>query len=136
MPPYTGRCQCGAVKYKIIQPPITVHACYCTDCQKRSGSAFGISMVIAENAFILTGVIKSFEREADSGYQIKQCFCPECGNPIFGMSERRPKFIVLFAGTLDDTTWFKMERLIWTSRAQPWCPLPGNVEIFKESQPF
>ena len=42
-PPYTGRCFCEAVKYRITDEPLTFYACHCTDCQKRSGSAFGLS---------------------------------------------------------------------------------------------
>ena len=38
-PPYTGRCFCEAVKYRITDEPLTFYACHCTDCQKRSGSA-------------------------------------------------------------------------------------------------
>ena len=36
-PPYTGRCFCEAVLYRIMQAPLTLYACHCTDCQKRSG---------------------------------------------------------------------------------------------------
>ena len=42
-PPYTGRCFCEAVQYRITEEPLTFYACHCTDCQKRSGSAFGLS---------------------------------------------------------------------------------------------
>ena len=42
-PPCTGRCFCEAVQYRITEEPLTFYACHCTDCQKRSGSAFGLS---------------------------------------------------------------------------------------------
>jgi hypothetical protein len=42
--PYTGGCVCGATCYRLTAEPLTLYACHCTDCQKRSGSAFGLSM--------------------------------------------------------------------------------------------
>lgn len=42
--PFGGRCLCGAVQYRVTEPPIMFYACHCTDCQKRSGSAFNLSM--------------------------------------------------------------------------------------------
>ena len=133
---YTGKCQCGAVNYSLLSSPKTTHACHCFDCQKRTGSAFGISMVVAEDDLVLNGELKSFERIADSGFKLTQFFCPNCGNPIYGLNERRPNIVVLFPGTLNDTSWFEMERVIWKSRAQAWCPIPDGIEVFEESQPF
>ncbi|MBH67244.1 MAG: hypothetical protein CMM58_02715 [Rhodospirillaceae bacterium] len=133
---HSGKCQCGAVRYKIIGEPITAHACHCKDCQKRSGSAFGLSLVFRTDAFTFTGELESYRRIADSGFRLTQYFCPKCGNTIFSENERRENAIVLHPGTLDDTKWFKLNRLIWTSRAQSWCPLPEGFEMFKESQPF
>mgnify|MGYP003299518019 FL=1 len=52
---YTGKCQCGAVNYTLLSSPKTTHACHCFDCQKRTGSAFGISMIVAEDDLYLTG---------------------------------------------------------------------------------
>ena len=53
-PPYTGRCFCEAVQYRITEEPLTFYACHCTDCQKRSGSAFGLSMWVNRSAIAVT----------------------------------------------------------------------------------
>ena len=52
--PYTGRCFCGSAKYRVAEEPLVVYACHCTDCQKRSGSAFGLSMWVHLAAISLT----------------------------------------------------------------------------------
>ena len=67
---YTGKCQCGAVNYSLLSSPKATQACHCFECQKRTGSAFGISMMVAEDDFVLTGELKSFERIADSGFKV------------------------------------------------------------------
>lgn len=43
---YMGGCLCGAIRYRVLSEPLTVHACHCTDCQRRAGSAFALSMFV------------------------------------------------------------------------------------------
>jgi len=38
------------------------------------------------------------------------------------------------AGTLDDTSWLRPTRHIWTRSKQPWITLPEGDQIF-ETQP-
>jgi len=52
--PYTGRCFCEAVRYRVTEAPLTLYACHCTDCQKRSGSAFGLSLWVNRTAIEVT----------------------------------------------------------------------------------
>src|SRR5262245_4900976 len=42
--PYTGRCLCGEIEYRLNSEPVTYYACHCTNCQKRSGTAFALSL--------------------------------------------------------------------------------------------
>jgi hypothetical protein len=39
------------------------------------------------------------------------------------------------AGTLDDTSWLRPTRHIWTRSKQPWITLPQGDEIFEVSDP-
>ena len=125
---HSGQCQCGDITYDITCDPLTVHACHCKECQKRTGSAFGISMPISKDNITIRGDLKSFERVADSGFRLTQFFCPNCGNTIYGEVERRPNALTLFPGTLDDANWFRLDRMIWTCRAQDWYELPEEIE--------
>ena len=52
--PITGGCQCGAIRYEVIGEPRQVVVCHCTDCQRQSGSAFGMTMVVDEVDFRVT----------------------------------------------------------------------------------
>ena len=51
----TGGCQCGKLRYEITEAPRLVYSCHCTDCQKMTSSAFSMGLVVAEEAFHLTG---------------------------------------------------------------------------------
>ena len=52
-PPYAGGCLCGALRFSVHAEPLTIYACHCTDCQRRTGSAFALSMVVPRSAMRL-----------------------------------------------------------------------------------
>jgi hypothetical protein len=52
--PQAGGCQCGAVRYEIAAAPLTLYACHCAECQRQSGSAFGLSMPVPAGAVRIT----------------------------------------------------------------------------------
>ena len=54
MAPYLGHCLCGAVAYRLTGEPLTFYACHCTDCQRRTGAAFALSMIVRRAALELT----------------------------------------------------------------------------------
>jgi hypothetical protein len=51
--PQTGGCQCGALRYEMTEAPQLVYTCHCTECQRLTGSAFTMAMVIGAAAFRL-----------------------------------------------------------------------------------
>jgi hypothetical protein len=76
--PYTGGCQCGSVRYILAMEPIRLAACHCKECQRQSGSAFGMSRPVKKDSLTVTGATKQVTRIADSGNEVKGVFCPEC----------------------------------------------------------
>ncbi len=53
--PASGSCQCGQVQLKLTTPPLFTYACHCRDCQKRTGSAFSMGLVVAGDAVDVEG---------------------------------------------------------------------------------
>jgi hypothetical protein len=37
--PLTGGCNCGVVRYEVIEPLVIASCCQCKRCQRRSGAA-------------------------------------------------------------------------------------------------
>ena len=54
-PGQEGGCQCGAIRYRLLQAPVALYACHCQDCQKQSSSAFGLSMWMERDAIEFSG---------------------------------------------------------------------------------
>jgi hypothetical protein len=124
----TGACQCGHVRYAIDGAVQRLNVCHCRDCQRQSGSAFGMSLVIAPDAFRLqSGTLKTFLTVADSGRQKTCAFCPECGVRIYNATSA---LMSVKAGTLDDTSSLTPDAHYWVVRKQAWTPLPADVPCF------
>ena len=118
--PLTGGCQCGTVRYRIDAEPLTVLACHCSECQKQSASAFGMTMPVRRTAFTFTkGEPAHWERKTDSGNMLGAAFCADCGVRLFHEPANKAVLNVK-PGTLDDTSWVSPVGHIWTDRAQPW----------------
>lgn len=129
-----GGCQCGAVRYTITGEPVAVIACHCTECQRQSGSAFGLTMIVRDEALKLEGTLKAFTREADSGRPITCYFCPECGTRIYHDPSSRPGTKNVKPGTLDDPSWLDPALHVWTRSKQPWVVIPEGVPTLEEQR--
>ncbi len=133
--PREGGCQCGAVRYRLEGEPVALITCHCTECQRQSGSAFGMSLIVPKDSFqLLAGDLKWFVRTADSGRAVDCAFCPACGTRIYHEPTSRKDTLNIKPGTLDDTSWLSPALHVWTKSKQPWVPIPEAVRCF-EGQP-
>jgi hypothetical protein len=112
-----------------------VYTCNCTNCQKQSGSAFGMTMpVMAKDFRVTQGAPKAWHRPSPQGVAVTSWFCGDCGNRIYGERAGRSERVNIRAGTLDDTTWLKPVAHFFTRSAQPWVQ-PATDAICYETQP-
>jgi hypothetical protein len=131
--PQTGGCQCGNIRYEITEAPQLVYTCHCKDCQRLTSSAFSLGIIVAESALLLSGVEpRPLQRMADSGRTNTRLVCPECG--CWVCSPPRDGVARVRAGTLDDTSWLRPTRHIWTRSKQPWVTFGEGDQVF-EAQP-
>ena len=73
--PVEGGCDCRAVRYRMLAPPLIVHCCHCTSCQRETGTGFAINALIeAENAPVVGELEKELiPSESGRGQQIWRC---------------------------------------------------------------
>ena len=130
-----GGCQCGNIRYEVVGTPKQLVACHCTACQRQSGSAFGMTMLVNEADFrLIQGELKTFSSKSAAGRAKLGAFCPECGTRIYHKPEWRKGTVSVKPGTLDDTRWLKPDMHLWTSSKQSWVTIPEGVKAF-EKQP-
>lgn len=133
--PYDGGCCCGAIRYRLTEEPLTLYACHCTDCQRKTGSSFGLSMVVRRDACtLLQGEPRGYALTLPDGRQKHGKFCGVCSTRLWGEPVNFPQIIVVQPGTLDDTSWLRPVGHIWTRSAQPWVTFPEGTLTF-EGQP-
>jgi len=133
---FTGGCLCGAIRYTISAPVTGLRACHCKNCQKSSGTGSTVNAVVPEDAFKITkGETRHYDDSAtQSGRTLSRHFCGTCGSPIYSHRNPRPGFVVVRAGSLDDSSGMKITGNIWTATARPWSHIdpsserhPGNM---------
>lgn len=137
--PLTGGCHCGAVRYEITSAPILTYTCHCTDCQRITGTAFSMAIIVPESSFrLIKGEPRPVERIADSGRVNVRLLCPDCGCWISGIGRpdtsgelvRRVR-----TGSLDDRSWLRPTAHFFTRSKQPWVTLPEGDDIFEAQSP-
>lgn len=126
----SGGCLCGKVRYSAEAEPAFVGVCHCTNCQKTSGSAFGVVIAVPTPALTIEGPLKTFSDHGDTGRSLSRHFCPECGSSLLDEAEAMPNVTMILAGTLDDTSWVKPTMEIFCDSAQPWVELGGDRRRF------
>ena len=124
--PVAGGCQCLKVRYTLKAAPLTLYCCHCTECQRQSASAFGMSMRVRREDVEVAGKMASIARQGASGSLLIGEFCPACGVRLFHRRDAFAMHVSLKAGTLDDTSWLVPVGHIWTGSKQQWVLIGRN----------
>lgn len=119
--PITGGCLCRAVRYSVSVAPIVIRQCWRRDCQYWVAGSASVNLVFPADQLTLAGALATFVSLADSGSRMTRGFCATCGTPVTSASEARPEFVILRAGTLDDTSIARPSLSIWTESAPAWA---------------
>ena len=124
----TGHCLCGAISYVIEGEPMAVVVCHCEHCQRQSGSAFSLNVMVDASQLDVTGDLGTYEETGDSGGEVvyvRRRFCRDCGSPIASELVEAGTLVAVKAGTLDDRTDVQPMVEVWCVDRQPWVELPG-----------
>ena len=97
-----GGCACGAVRYRLTSDPLFVHCCHCLNCQRQTGSAFVINVLIeADRVELPRGRAAAGPRTTGGSGKQTIFRCPTCQVALFSRYTRATVRFVR-AGTLDD----------------------------------
>ncbi len=121
----TGGCLCGQLRYEANAEPIFSAVCHCKTCQKQSGTAFRVVIAVPRPAVSIQGSPKIYTRTGDSGQQVVNRFCPDCGSTVVIEPAALPGTTIIPAGTLNDASWLKPTMEIYCDDAQSWVQLGG-----------
>jgi hypothetical protein len=124
-----GGCTCGEVRYRLASEPLFVHCCHCLNCQRQTGSAFVINVLIeADRIELLAGEPERVP--VPRGTKTQPIWrCPTCRIALYSQyTSARIRFVR--AGTLDDPSSVAPDVHIYTRSKLPWVAIPDDVPSF------
>ena len=134
----TGGCQCGAVRYRLRDEPLMLYACHCTDCQKQSASAFGLSLIVATGDLEFVAgeeLLKRWETQGEDGAPKPGYFCAHCGTRLYHGDLARDSQVSVKGGSLDRTDDLEPIAHIWLRSAQPWIEIDRQAVACFDTEP-
>ncbi len=122
---WTGGCQCGAVRYRLLMPPLEANVCHCRMCQKASGGpVMAFARVRKTDLEWTRGAPGTFR----SSSLVERNFCTACGTPLtYNPIEGR--HVSVTACSLDDPSALTPTKRYGVECTLPWFSaietLPG-----------
>lgn len=113
-------CACGALVADCAGQPTKVSLCHCLECQRRTGSTYGIAAFYPREAVSLTGASRAWTRPSDSGKSVTFHFCPACGGTVWWEPERTPGRIAVAVGAFADPAFPAPEQEVYPQHRHPW----------------
>ena len=130
--PREGGCSCGAVRYRLTSDPLFTNCCHCLNCQRQTGSAFVINLLIeADRVELLAGDPQPVDVPRDDGSTQRIYRCPSCQVAVFS-EYGRPEVRFVRGGTLDQPSGITPDGHIYTRSKLPWITLPSSAPAFED----
>ena len=128
--PREGGCTCGEVRYRLTSDPLFTHCCHCLNCQRQTGSAFVINLLIETDRLeLLAGTPQPVDVPRDDGSQQRIFRCPTCQVAVFSQYTH-PGIRFVRGGTLDEPREVRPDVHIFTRSKVNWVTLPDSVPAF------
>ena len=126
-----AHCQCGTLQASVADDaqPATV-LCHCDDCQRRSGSPFGVIAYYPKEAVTVSGEAREYRRGSYSGTALTNGFCPHCGSSVYLLLEKAPTLIGVPVGAFADPAFPAPVRAVWEQHRHPWVRSPDGTPTF------
>ncbi|WP_168797977.1 GFA family protein [Pacificoceanicola onchidii] len=128
MPPkLSGRCLCGAVRYKTTAAPLWTALCHCESCRRACSAPVVAWMGFAPSDVKWEGTRKTYQ----SSEIATRGFCETCGTQISFESTRWPGEIHLYAVSLDDPADYQPQLHCHAAERLPWLHMADDLPVFK-----
>ncbi len=121
-----GSCLCGAVRFEITSPVISMGNCHCTMCRKQHGTAFSTYCQVEKSGLRMTEGESHIQRYASSDLA-ERSFCGDCGTKLTFTYHEMPESIWIAAGALDDDPGVTPRYHIFVASKAPWYEIKDDI---------
>ncbi len=124
-----GRCECGAVRYRVEDEFLYAANCHCSRCRAATGSAFkpfaGIEREKLEVVASGDGLLVVGEKT------LNDTRCATCGSLLFSVV-RDGAYVHVALGSLEDAPSIRPEAHIFVGSKAPWFEITDDLPQFEE----
>jgi hypothetical protein len=120
---------CGQLRVACEGELVRLSMCHCLDCQRRTGSIFGVQARWPRGQVKIEGKATKFVRAGDTGNKISFYFCPACGTTLYWVLDEQSNIVAVAVGAFADPTFPPPKVSVYESRRHPWSILTEGVQV-------
>jgi hypothetical protein len=120
-----GGCMCGAVRFRISEPLLGAVACYCTRCQRRTGTAFSATALTTPGSFAIVAG-DDHVGSWDPGDGWIKFHCVTCGGALYTRHPDNPELISVRMGAVDGDPGVRISTHQFVTYKADWYEIPDD----------
>jgi hypothetical protein len=128
-----AQCSCGSLQAEAVADPVLVAACHCTQCQRRTGAAFGVGVFFPKAAVTTAGPSTTYVRGGQDGRKVRFHFCPTCGTTLYWVADHRPDVVGIAIGAFADPSFATPTLSVWERTRHSWVAFDPVLDHFPEA---
>lgn len=121
-------CSCGQVNLVCRGEPVRTAVCHCFECQKRTGSVFGVQARFLKQQVSYSGEMIEYTRLNDSGNSVTYWFCPRCSTTMLMRLHAASDSIVVPVGVFNNKAFPAPGVSIYEQRQSGWVKFDCQLE--------
>jgi hypothetical protein len=125
----TGKCMCGAVRYRVADEFLYAANCHCSNCRAATGSAFKAFAGIEREKLELTDGLDSLLVFGDD--ELNDTRCGVCGSFLFSVV-RYGAYVHVAMGSLVDDPSIRPTKHIFVGSKAPWFEITDDLPRAEE----
>jgi hypothetical protein len=124
-----GKCECGAVRYRVSDEFLYAMNCHCSNCRAATGSAFKAFAGIEREKLEITDGTERVLVVGDD--DLNNTRCRVCGSLLFSVV-RDGAYVHVAMGSLVDAPSLRPNAHIFVGSKAPWFEITDDLPQFEE----
>jgi hypothetical protein len=122
-----GKCECGAVRYRVADEFLYAANCHCSRCRAATGSAFKAFAGIEREKLEITDGAEALLVHGEE--DLNDTRCRACGSLLFSVV-REGAYVHVAMGSLADAPSIRPTKHIFVGSKAPWFEITDDLPQF------
>lgn len=130
----TAICACGKASITVSMQPTMLGVCHCTNCKRRTGSAFGISAYFDRTSVVsMRGATSIYAfHHSKQNHDQERHFCSHCGTTLYWYISTLPEKIGIAGGCFDGECLREPSYSVSDAKREAWVSLPDSWRTYAD----